>query len=145
MIRLIGLILLFAPCVVSDILRQKIPALYVGLFSTAALIYNLITGEPPFWSMLAGIFYGALFIGFSFLTKGGIGMGDGLLIAAVGTLSGLKVAFSGSFAAFLLAALFGLFVMWIRKTGRKHPLPFAPFLAGAAITVQLFLILGILV
>lgn len=67
------------------------------------------------------------------LTKGGFGGGDIKLTAAGGFFLGIKGIVLAAELAFALGGLYGLFLVFVRKKGRKETFAFGPCLcAGMA-------------
>ena len=59
------------------------------------------------------------------------------LAAVIGAFTGVTGSAVTLLMASLLGAIFGLGVMAVKKTGRKTPIKFGPFLALAAYTAYL--------
>ena len=77
------------------------------------------------------------------ISKGAIGSGDGIMIAAAGAWTGIMFVLTASIAGFLLAGIFGLIYIKIRKLDRKTRLPFAPFFTAACLILAVLeLIMG---
>lgn len=136
MIRFFGLFVLFIPCVAMDVCKKKLPVLYMLLFSILAVLCNVIFHWAGLLEMGLGAVLGLLFMGFSALTKGSIGMGDGLMIAAMGLWCGIFSASAMTLLGFLFAAVFGLLYILFTKKSLKSTLPFAPFLAVASLCIS---------
>ena len=71
--------------------------------------------------------------------RGGMGLGDVKLAAAIGVATGWigwSAVAIGWFAAFLIGALVGIGLLAVRRTGRRTAIPFGPWmLAGAWIGI----------
>lgn len=74
----------------------------------------------------------------SLLTKGGIGMGDVKLIAALGLLVGISGAFYTLVYAELLCFLVSLFMIFFAKKNLKYSLPFGPFIYYGFLAAAIF-------
>ena len=72
----------------------------------------------------------------AFLTREGIGYGDGILALLLGPVFGTEVMWAGLFLAFLLSALCSILLLACKKADRKTCLPFIPFLTSALGVVQ---------
>ena len=85
---------------------------------------------------------GAAVAGFAvflvFYCLGGMGGGDIKLTAMIGAFLGWQGVFVTIFLAALSGAVSGLFLMIIKKKGRKDALPFGPFLAIGALLALLW-------
>jgi leader peptidase (prepilin peptidase) / N-methyltransferase len=83
---------------------------------------GVVVGGGIFWAILEG----------SLLLTGreGMGGGDVKLGAMLGAFLGWKVALLSIFLAVLLGGFLALGLLASRRTGRKDPIPFGPFLAA---------------
>ncbi len=101
------------------------------LFAVSGLLLHLFFPICSIYSILWGISLGVAVLGVSFLSRGGIGMGDGILLMVTGVYLGgtanlelflLGISFSALWAM-------GLVVIW-KKRG-KDQMAFAPFLLAS--------------
>ena len=70
------------------------------------------------------------------LIRGGVALGDLLLVAPLGLVLGWPAVFVAMFVAGVLSALVSLGLLVTRRAGLKSYIPFVPFLvAGAVITL----------
>ena len=67
-------------------------------------------------------------VALSSITAGGIGLGDGLVVIAVGFTLGFSVTFTVVMASFLAAGIYALFLTVVKKKSRKTQYPYMPFL-----------------
>lgn len=115
-------VLLYLPTLLS--MRLNIPAALILMTSPA--------------SALAGFLLGGLVMLIIFLvSRGGMGAGDIKMMAMIGFYVGLRGAVLVMLLAFFCGALVGLTGMAFGRLTRKDALPFAPYLALAAL-VQVF-------
>lgn len=77
---------------------------------------------------LSGAFIGVIILVLSKLTRGGIGMGDGLLLIVTGLFLGIWKNTELLLGSFFLAALFSIVLLIAKKADRKKEIPFIPFL-----------------
>ncbi|MGW0773221.1 prepilin peptidase [Streptomyces sp. NPDC002835] len=86
-------------------------------------------------ALLGGPALGAAYFVLFLVHPGGLGFGDVKLALPLGVVLGWygwAVLFAGAFAGFLLGAVYGLGLIFLRRAGRKSTIPFGPFmLAGA--------------
>ena len=134
---LIGIAVLLIPSAILDVRKKKLPVIYLGVLLAAAVVVNLLTGRVSLWEMIAGILYGAVFLLISLLTKGAVGFGDGIMIAALGAWMGIVFDLSASIIGFLFAGIFGLIYIKVKKMDRKTKLPFAPFYTAACLALAI--------
>lgn len=82
-------------------------------------------------SLCLGVAIGLLLWGISKATRGGIGEGDALVYA----VTGIGLGFWGNLELLMLSLIMASFVsLWllvIKKRGRKYKIPFIPFTAAA--------------
>ena len=143
MIRYIGIFILLIPCGISDLRSRMIPVWYVGIFAGLALLYHLTFSEESFVQIAAGTALGLVFVLISRISKEALGMGDAIVIAALGAWCGIKDSLTLILFAFILAGIFGAVWMLVRKKNRKDSLPFVPFLLlSCTISCAAFLIQG---
>ncbi|MCR5675562.1 MAG: prepilin peptidase [Lachnospiraceae bacterium] len=105
-----------------------------GVLSTAAVIIEIagsadtgLTAGRTILSLLPGIILLAL----GFLSKGGIGYGDGIFALLLGPVFGLERMATGICLAFFLSAVFSVILLVRKRVGRDSSLPFIPFFAAA--------------
>lgn len=130
--RAAGLGILLVPCTVTDIRKREIPTWYVLLFGALAVVCQLVAGMENVWEMLVGVLPGALFLVVSFLSKGKVGAGDGILLLAMGIFSGIGFTLTVTLYALISAAVIGGLILIIRRRPRNEQLPFVPFLTASA-------------
>ncbi|MDH4100339.1 MAG: prepilin peptidase [Nitrospirota bacterium] len=71
------------------------------------------------------------------ISRGGMGGGDIKLMAMLGAFLGWKAIIITTLIGSLMGAIVGIFLMAVKGRGRKHAVPFGPFLATGAL-VALF-------
>jgi prepilin signal peptidase PulO-like enzyme (type II secretory pathway) len=119
---------------VYDARWQRIPNRAVYPAAGAAVVLAFFQPMGPWWSfILAGIFAGALLLGISIVSRGGLGIGDAKLAVLIGLMSGWPSVIAALFVAFAGGALVGLVLMASGRIGRRDPMPFGPALAAGAI------------
>ncbi|GAA5079671.1 prepilin signal peptidase PulO-like enzyme (type II secretory pathway) [Thermocatellispora tengchongensis] len=138
------LVVVGVPLVLIDVGLLRLPdpltgLAYVGVLAAlggaavAAGRYDALGRAALAGVALAG-FYLVMFV----ISPAGVGLGDVKLAGALGTALGWygwgQVA-AGTFAAYALAAAYGLGLMALRGAGRKTELPFGPFMLLGALAV----------
>lgn len=111
--------------------RLTYPSIFIGLLLSLGTLGFL----PAFLGLLA---FGGLLLLVAIISKGGMGGGDVKLAAAIGAFTGITGSAVTLFIASLTGTIFGLGVILIKKTGRKTPIKFGPFLAISAYIAFLF-------
>ena len=106
-----------------------IPQLVIDIESTLGMLKN---------SALGFVIGGGLFLLVYLISRGGLGGGDVKFMAVAGLYLGLNGILPPMLYGSILAALFGLVMILLKKIGRKDAIPLAPFLyAGILITIFL--------
>jgi leader peptidase (prepilin peptidase)/N-methyltransferase len=108
--------------------RITLPGIAVGLAASALL---LPVGLLP---AVYGVFLGGgLFLAIAVLSRGGMGGGDIKLIAMIGAFLGWQSVLLTTVVAATTGSLVGLALMVAYGKGRKHAVPFGPFLSVGAL------------
>jgi prepilin signal peptidase PulO-like enzyme (type II secretory pathway) len=119
---------------VYDARWQRIPNRAVYPAAAAAVVLAFFQPAGPWWSfILAGVFAGALLLGISIVSRGGLGIGDAKLAVLIGLMSGWPSVIAALFLAFAGGAVVGLALMASGRIGRRDPMPFGPALSAGAI------------
>lgn len=126
----------FDHCLLPDILT--LPLLWLGLLiNTQAMFVSLpsaVWGAALGYSVLWAVFWL-----FKLITgKDGMGFGDFKLLAAYGAWFGWQVLPNIILVSSLTGALCGLFLIAFHGRNSQVPMPFGPFIAGAAWLTALF-------
>ena len=128
MILYIGLFILLIPCGIYDWRTRLIPVWYVGIFSCLAVLYHLMFSAGIFLEIALGAGMGLLFVLISRISKGSLGMGDAVVITAVGLWCGIRDSITIILFAFIMAGFAGGIWMLFRMKNRRESMPFVPFL-----------------
>lgn len=111
----------------TDIRKREVSLGFTGIFAVAGIIWRLFSkGSLVEILPVAGV--GLLFTGISVITGGALGMGDSLVLLALGTVMNM-----GDFFPMLLGAIFSSaacagILLGILKKSRNTEIPFVPFL-----------------
>jgi leader peptidase (prepilin peptidase) / N-methyltransferase len=137
--------LLLAPAgvllAVVDFRVRRLPdVLTLPLAAAALVLLGLVALVPEHAGDWPTALYGALALGAAFfvlflINPGGMGFGDVKLSLGLGAVLGWygwPTVMLGTFAAFLLGALYGGALVVARKAGRKTAIAFGPFLIAGA-------------
>lgn len=115
---------------IEDILKKSIPVLLLAagiLFIPAGLLTEGAECFSPADNIL-GVIPGAVLLIISFVSRGQIGIGDGVLVAITGASLGLEAVVRILTAALILIMLFSGGMLVFGKFKRKSTLPFIPFI-----------------
>lgn len=131
---LFGMIILTVLGIISfrDIKEKEIPMWLIwccGALSLGRVIYLLTTGAFSPLEMLISLLPGALLLLTAYITRGGVGYGDGLLALGIGPAVGPAVLAAGLGIAVMASGLFSGVLLILKKAGRKTRIPFVPFVA----------------
>lgn len=88
-------------------------------------------------SAFGGAAIGAVVMGVSRLTRGAIGMGDGMLLVVTGIYIGFWDNMSIFLAGSFFAALLSIMLLLMKKATKKTSCPFIPFLLLGFLCVKL--------
>lgn len=141
----IGVWLLLAPLgvllAVVDFKVQRLPDVLTLSLAAAALgLLGVAAATPEHAGDWLTALFGALALGGGYfvlflINPNGMGFGDVKLALGLGAVLGWygwSVVFLGTFAGFLLGALYGAGLVVARRAGRKSSIPFGPFLIAGA-------------
>lgn len=105
------------------------------------LAVNIDVGVSRLANAFAGFLLGSvLFLLVYLISRNGLGGGDVKFMAATGLYLGLNGILPAILYGSVLAALFGLALILLKKMGRKDTIPLIPFLyAGILIAIFFFL------
>ncbi|MCZ4603524.1 A24 family peptidase [Streptomyces sp. Lzd4kr] len=137
--------LLLAPASVLlaavDCVARRLPDILTLPLAAAALVLlggaALFPGAEGSWAsvLLGSLLLGACFFGLFLIIKG-LGFGDvklALVLGAVLGWYGWPIMLIGTFAGYLLGALYGIGLLALGRGGRHTRIPFGPFLLAGAL------------
>lgn len=120
----------------TDIKARIIPVELTGAFAACAVVFALVVGsvEGLCASLAVGVGVLVLLVLADALSRRlggrvGVGMGDKRLAPCIAVLSGVRGTVYGFAAASLLAFLFALFILAVKRGDRTSTIPYAPGLA----------------
>ena len=121
----------------TDIKSREISLLSVLAGSLTGIVLAFTSGGfTPVW--LAGLGTGTAACICGLVCGGGIGVGDGLVLLAMGTLLSWRLVLGSFLTALLFSAVYAGILLTFRKAKRKDSFPFIPFLL-AGYVIALFL------
>lgn len=130
--KTMGILMILAVNAWSDIRRKQISMLSVGALFAAGIVGNILkTGgrQANFWGLVPGIVTAVI----SLATHGAAGMGDALLLLALGTVLTLEELMNMLCAALIFCALTALVLVVMFRKKKNMTLPFVPFLLAGYI------------
>lgn len=126
-----SLCLLIGILAIADYKNKKIPLWSVLAVFVIGLLNLHLQHYREWENALGGSGVGVIICILSKATGNRIGMGDGLIIAAIGMFMGLKITLFCTGAAFLLASVAALFLLCIKRVERNYNMPFVPYIFAA--------------
>lgn len=124
-IMLIGLL---GWCSLEDVKQKKLTVLYILMFGVGGVFLHLVAPVCSIYSMLWGMLLGLALILVSMVTRGSVGLGDGILLVVTGVYLGGSKNLELFMIGLLLAALWSLGLMVVKKKKGKEEIAFVPFL-----------------
>lgn len=124
---------------VSDIVYMLIPDKVLLPFGILLIISRIFSPLDPWWDMFVGAFVGfsILFL-IAFVSKGGMGGGDIKLFFVIGLVLGFKLTILALFVSSIVGLVAGVSQLLWQKKGRKHPVPFGPWIALGSIVTYFY-------
>jgi prepilin signal peptidase PulO-like enzyme (type II secretory pathway) len=118
---------------INDIRKREIHLVTIPFFILVFFIYLCFLQEQDEWKSsvvfaLKGVIPGILLIIISVLTRGAVGIGDGLAVFVCGLFIGFLKNLMLVMGGFMLAAVGGVILIRLKKADRRTVLPFLPFL-----------------
>ena len=134
----IGLLAFLAAAAFIDLRSRSLGLIMLCVSFTAGFLLQTVRGELSLWELLGGAALGAACAVISFLSRQAIGYGDSFAIGVCGAWLGLYEGIFLLLCSFLVMAVFGIFLLALRKARPKDSLPFIPFLLAGYIAVLAF-------
>ena len=126
------LILMLVPITFIDLEHQIVPDVITYPGIAVGLLLGAAGGrfvDAALTSAVAGAFFLLIIL----VSRGGMGGGDVKLAALLGAFLGWPNTGVAIFAAFVLGAAAGVFLLATRRRSRKDPIPFGPALAAGGV------------
>lgn len=124
---------------VSDIAYMLIPDKILLFFLPLLIVGRILSPLEPWWDSIVGAVLGfSLLLLIAIISKGGMGGGDIKLFLLIGLVLGTFNTLLTLFLASVIGMFVGGIVLWVRRQGRKTPVPFGPSIAIAAIIVYFY-------
>ncbi|MCI9448161.1 MAG: prepilin peptidase [Lachnospiraceae bacterium] len=115
-------------CSLEDVRHKRLTIVYILMFGIGGVILHLFAPVCSIYSILCGMLLGIAMILVSLITRGNVGIGDGMLLLVTGVYLGgygnLQLLMTG----LLLSALWALGLLAFKKKKGKDEIAFAPFL-----------------
>lgn len=115
-------------CSLEDVKQKKLTVLYILMFGVGGVFLHLVAPVCSIYSMLWGMLLGLMLILVSIVTRGSVGLGDGILLVVTGVYLGGSKNLELFMMGLLLAALWSLGLVIVKKKRGKEQIAFVPFL-----------------
>jgi len=123
-------------CSYTDIKKKEIYFKVLLPFFLTGVIAAAVSGREAVLAALLGAAAGIALLLLSFITRGAIGEGDGLVLVVTGVFLGISENLRLLTFALFLSALFSVGAMIIKGWKRDRELPFVPFLLAAFLIIR---------
>ncbi|MBQ7679485.1 MAG: prepilin peptidase [Butyrivibrio sp.] len=134
-----GIVLVFlAAAGVWDLRTKSVPLwwLFLGADLAAAVTAGrLAAGECSWVTVGLSLAPGILLLLLSFITRQGVGWGDGLAALAVGALLGPALLMELMTAALFMSAAISAVLLILHRARKNTRIPFLPMMASAAVFI----------
>ena len=102
--------------------------------AVAAIIARILGGIPAIIDGTMGAAFGFLFIyAIVFLSGGGMGVGDAMLMLGIGALMGWKMTILSLYLGFMTSGVIVIPLLIAKKLNRKDAVPLGPYLAAGCV------------
>ncbi|MFV0342077.1 MAG: prepilin peptidase [Anaerocolumna sp.] len=125
-------------CSIQDLKRKEIHIVLILAGVVIGIILSLFYVDITIQGRVLGFLLGVLLLGLFLLTKGQIGIADGIIMGIIGTTLGFYNGSSILLTALFVSAVLSLILIVFRKVKRKTTIPFIPFLFIGYVGVLLF-------
>ena len=114
---------------IIDIRVGRIPDKLIIAGAAIGLILSLFNPEHGLLQgLMTGTVAGLVMLLVSWITKGGLGLGDVKLFGCIGIYLGLESIASAMLISAILSGFFSLVLLCINRDNKKREIPFAPFI-----------------
>lgn len=113
---------------IMDLKWKRINLYLLIPFLVCGVICNLFYQLLPLASLIGGVAIGIVLLVVSFVTKGKIGSGDGIVLMITGLYLGFYDNLLLLLSATFLSAVVGAFILFIKGMNKNYEIPFIPFL-----------------
>ncbi|MDD5803720.1 prepilin peptidase [Blautia sp. HCP3S3_H10_1] len=111
----------------KDIRTREVSLLTVGIFGIVGSVRACFLGTIGInWLAAAGI--GGSVIVLGIVSKGAVGIGDGLLLLALGTVLSFGELLTTFLLGLLCCSFWGIILLVLPMNGKKKEIPLVPFL-----------------
>ena len=116
---------------------QTLPLSFLGAFTAAAILENVVFPYQSFQEEILGAMAGGIFLFVGWISRQSIGYGDGWVLVILGIMKGISGLIPVVLGAFLFSGVYGLWKLFFLKEERNSTMPFLPFLWMASLGVKI--------
>ena len=127
---------------IRDLRTKTIFIRLTVLSAVTGIVLCLFDPAYPLTACLAGVLSGLVVCFLAFVTKENIGYGDGLVMIAVGALTGENYGLAIAMTAVVLSGVAAFFLLLSRRAKKQDQIAFVPFLFLGAVIVKGALCIG---
>lgn len=115
-------------CSLQDIRKKKIQIVLIAAGFLIIFVYSIFKIDIILWNRLAGLIPGIILLILNPVTRGQVGLGDGLIVSILGISLGFFATAGMLILGLFGSALLSLFLIIFKKANKKTTIPFIPFL-----------------
>jgi len=112
----------------EDVKKHRIAVWMICAFGICGAICHMLHQRGEYRSLLGGAAIGLGMILVSVATQGKVGLGDGMVLFVTGIFLGFQQNLILFGLSQILASLYALFLLVVRKKDRNHEFAYLPFL-----------------
>lgn len=128
MIRQLSVLAVLAICSYEDMKSKQICIKWLLLFAAEGVLLWILGEKQSIIEIITAISPGLCVLLVAFMTRGGIGQGDGLLLIVTGIFLGGASAMKIFLSALFLSGGYAAALLVIGRKNRKYEIAFVPFL-----------------
>lgn len=136
----IGILLILVISSIEDIRKKEILLWEIGvcgIISAVRVFLDCTSGTFDPGMMAFSLLPGAVALALAYVTRQGIGFGDGLIILSMGPALGAWGIMAAVVTALFASSIFSGALLMFKRAGKKSMIPFVPFLALGNIVTML--------
>ena len=123
---------------IEDIKTKRVSAFYLLGFAIVAIYLQFWHIHLSPASVIGGAALGLIFVGVTIVRMDAMGLGDGLVLMVVGIFLGFRESMEIIVIAVFLVAIYGIFLIIVKKKDRKTEIAFIPFIFISFLLVWIY-------
>ena len=133
-----SLLAFLAAAAFTDKRKHSLSRILLAAGAAGGIALQIVIREESVLSILGGCAIGLVLLLICFLSRGGIGPGDGLSFVVSGIFLGFYANLFLLLFSSVLSGLAALFLIVVKKYKKKHNIPFMPFVLCGYVCLLLF-------